>query len=40
MLNATRMLLDKFKFDKIYLCTEDSDYLEVYKKILEKNNLF
>jgi len=40
MLNATRMLLDKFKFDKIYLCTEDTDYLEVYKKNFGKKIIY
>ena len=31
MLFATNSLLKKHKFDKIYLCTEDIDYLKFYK---------
>ncbi len=40
ILNATEMLLDKYKFDKIYLCTEDSDYLELYKKNFGKKLIY
>jgi len=36
MKNATDYLLQKYNFDKIYLCTEDSDYLEFYKKNYKK----
>ena len=32
MIYATEILLRKYKFDKIYLCTEDEDYLTYYKK--------
>ena len=32
MLFATDSLIKKYKFDKIYLCTEDIDYLNFYKK--------
>lgn len=32
MLFATNFLIKKYKFDKIYLCTEDIDYLNFYKK--------
>ncbi len=31
MLYATNKLLNKYKFDKIFLCTEDQDYLNFYK---------
>ena len=31
MIYATKKLLNKYKFDKIYLCTEDSDYLDFFK---------
>lgn len=40
MLNATNKLLKKFKFSKIYLCTEDDDYLKFYKKHFNKILLF
>ena len=32
LLNATNYLIQKHGFDKIYLCTEDSDFLKFYKK--------
>ncbi len=32
MLFATDSLIKKYKFDKIYICTEDIDYLNFYKK--------
>jgi hypothetical protein len=32
MLFATDALIKKYKFKKIYLCTEDIDYLNLYKK--------
>ena len=32
MLFATDFLIKKHKFDKIYICTEDIDYLNFYKK--------
>ena len=32
MYNATNILLKKYKFNKIYICTEDLDYLNFYKK--------
>ena len=31
MLYATNKLLNKYNFDKIFLCTEDQDYLKFYK---------
>jgi len=31
MIYATKKLLNKHKFNKIYLCTEDSDYLDFFK---------
>jgi len=39
MVYATDFLLKKYKFEKIYLCTEDIDYLNFYKKNY-KNVLF
>jgi len=33
---STNFLLKKYNFDKIYLCTEDSDYLNFYKKHYDK----
>lgn len=44
MLYATNKLLNKYNFDKIYLCTEDKDYLKFYldnysdKIIFNKNS--
>lgn len=35
MLDATETLMKKFKFEKIYLCTEDINYLNLYKKKYE-----
>ena len=32
MLYATNSLIKKYKFDKIFICTEDIDYLNFYKK--------
>lgn len=32
LLNATNYLIKKYKFNKIYLCTEDNDFLKFYKK--------
>ena len=32
MLNHTEKLLKKYNFNKIYLCTEDINYLKIYKK--------
>ena len=32
LLNATNYLIKKYNFDKIYLCTEDSDFLNFYEK--------
>jgi hypothetical protein len=32
MVYATELLLKKYNLNKIYLCTEDSDYLNFYKK--------
>ena len=32
MMYATKKLLRKYNFDKIYLCTEDENYLNFYKK--------
>ena len=31
MIYATNKLLKKYKFDKIYLCSEDVNYLKFYK---------
>jgi hypothetical protein len=36
MMYATNLLLKKYKFNKIYLCTEDTDYLNFYKKYYSK----
>ena len=36
MLKITKNLLEKYKFDKIYLCTEDINNLEFYKKNFNK----
>ena len=32
MMHATDLLIKKYNFNKIYLCTEDTDYLNFYKK--------
>jgi len=32
MINATDYLIKKYKFDKIYLCTEDINYLNLFKR--------
>tara|TARA_B110000967_G_C18845605_1_gene541788 strand:- start:654 stop:1730 length:1077 start_codon:yes stop_codon:yes gene_type:complete len=32
MIYATNLLIKKYNFKKIYLCTEDNDYLNFYKK--------
>ena len=40
MLNATNFLLKKYKFDKIYICTEDIEYLEFYKRNYKNKLLF
>jgi hypothetical protein len=40
MIYATNFLLTKYKFDKIYLCTEDLDYLDLYNKHYGKILIF
>ena len=40
MLNATNALIKKYKFDKIYLCTEDVDYLNLFKKFYGNKILY
>ena len=32
LIYSTNYLLKKYKFDKIYLCTEDNDFLNLFKK--------
>jgi hypothetical protein len=40
MLNATNSLIKKYKFDKIYICTEDIDYLNLYRKVYGNKLLY
>jgi hypothetical protein len=40
MLNSTEALMKKFKFEKIYLCTEDINYLNLYKKKYSKQLVY
>lgn len=40
MLYATQSLIDKYKFEKIFICTEDIDYLNFYKKKFGKKVVY
>jgi hypothetical protein len=40
MLNATNALIKKYKFDYIYICTEDINYLNLYKKNYQNKILY